>query len=214
MRRLITALSVLLFVSPAATKAQAQSQSVVEDSQPAGTRFLCRFTDGPRAGRTQQLSGSSDRVIIRIGSSCSDGISSSGVITAPPAGDEARAPQAALTWTCQLLSGPHAGEVADLAAVSGAAPVPVGSACSDGASSTGTAIIAPADAATIPWSSAKQGTTGAEGPVGTICQFMSGPKAHGWHDYAPLPAAPLGSPCRDGVSSAGIVMASGHGQPY
>jgi hypothetical protein len=92
--------------------------------------------------------------------------------------------------------------------------MPVGSICSDGASSKGTAIAAPAGAAPISWSSPIQGGTGGERAVGTICQFMSGPKAHGWHDYAPLPAAPLGSPCRDGVSSAGIVMASGHGQAY
>jgi hypothetical protein len=27
--------------------------------------------------------------------------------------------------------------------------------------------------------------------TGTICQFLSGPKAPGWHDYAPLPHAKM-----------------------
>ncbi len=222
MRRLVNTLCVLLFVSPLPVT-MAPAQSVLDDAQPRGTTFLCRFTDGPRAGRTQQLSGASDRAPIRAGSSCSDGISSTGVVVAPPGGahlasantDDAAAAQATLTSTCQFSSGPRAGEIADLAGVSGAAPVPVGSACSDGASSLGTAIVASAGAAAIPWNSATHGSAAAaERAVSTICQFMSGPKAHGWHDYAPFPAAPLGTPCRDGVSSAGIVMASGHGQAY
>jgi hypothetical protein len=220
MRHLINTLCVSLFVShlPAT---MARAQSVLDDTQPPGTTFLCRFTDGPRAGRTQQLAGRSDRVTTRAGSSCSDGIASTGVVIASQAGahvasantDNAPAPEAALTSTCQFSSGPRAGEIADLAEAS--TPVPVGSACSDGESSVGIAIIAPTAAATMPWSSPIPGSAaGAKIAVSTICQFMSGPKAHGWHDYAPLPPAPLGSPCRDGASSAGIVMASGHGQPY
>jgi hypothetical protein len=219
MRRLIDTLCVSLFVShlPATL---ARAQPVLDDTQPPGTIFLCRFTDGPRAGHTQQLSGRSDRVTTLTGSTCSDGVSSTGIVIASQAGaqyasannDNGPKTQAALTSTCQFSSGPRAGEIADLAA---SAPFPVGSACSDGASSMGIAIIAPASAAAIPWSSPIQtGTAGAKTAVSTICQFMSGPKAHGWHDYAPLPPAPLGSPCQDGVSSAGIVMAAGHGQPY
>jgi hypothetical protein len=222
MRRLINSLCASLFVSHLPTT-MAQAQSVLDGAQPPATTFLCRFTDGPRAGGTQQLLGTSGRVTVRAGSSCSDGISSTGVVIVPEASaelasantDAAPARQAELTSICQFSSGPRAGEIANLAGVSGTAPVPVGSACSDGASSQGTATVAPAGAAAIPWSSPLQGSAaGAERAASTICQFMSGPKAHGWHDYAPLPPAPLGSPCRDGVSSAGIVMASGHGQPY
>jgi hypothetical protein len=141
MRRLIDILWVSLFVSQLSAT-MARAQSVLNDTQPPGTTFLCRFTDGPRAGRTQPLAGRTDKVAARAESSCSDGISSTGVVIA----SQGDAP----------------------------APVAVGSACSDGASS----------------------------------------KAHGWHDYAPLPPARLGGPCQDGESSAGIVMASGHGQPY
>jgi type IV secretory pathway VirB2 component (pilin) len=222
MGRLTNTFCVSLFVShfPAAIS---QAQAVIDDAQAPGTTFLCRFTDGPRAGRTEPLLGAADGVTIRAGSRCSDGISSSGVVIAPqvnahlaPANaDETPGRQAASTSICQFSSGPRAGEIADLGRVSGAPPVPVGSACSDGASSKGTAIAAAAAGTATSRSSPLQGSAaGAERAVSTICQFMSGPKAHGWHDYAPLPAAPLGSPCRDGVSSAGIVMASGHGQAY
>jgi hypothetical protein len=206
MGRLTNTFCVSLFVShfPAAIS---QAQAVIDDAQAPGTTFLCRFTDGPRAGRTEPLLGAADGVTIRAGSRCSDGISSSGVVTP--------ARQAASTSICQFSSGPRAGEIADLGRVSGAPPVPVGGTCSDGASSKGIAIAATADGTATAWSSPLQGSAaGAERAVSTICQFMSGPKAHGWHDYAPLPAAPLGSPCRDDVSSAGIVMASGHGQAY
>ena len=48
----------------------------------------------------------------------------------------------------------------------------------------------------------------------TICQFLSGPKAHGWHDYAPFPPVPVESTCEDGAGSAGIVLPSGHGDRY
>jgi hypothetical protein len=204
MRSVINALCVALFMSRLlATPARAQP--VLEDTQPPGTTFLCRFIDGPRAGHTQQLSGRSDRVTTRIGSSCSDGISSTGIVIASQAD--------ALTSTCLFSTGPRAGEIADLAGTSGL--FSVGSPCSDGAASVGTAIVAPAGAVSIPWSSPLPGSAaGTKTAVSTTCQFMSGPKAHGWHDFAPLPAAPVGSPCRDGEGSSGIVMAAGHGQPY
>ena len=63
------------------------------------------------------------------------------------------------------------------------------------------------------WSSAIA-TAGERRAVSTICQFLSGPKAHGWHDYAPLAPAVLGSSCQDGIGSAGVVVAAGHGQQY
>lgn len=50
--------------------------------------------------------------------------------------------------------------------------------------------------------------------TGTVCQFMSGPKAHGWHDFAPFPAAPVESTCDDGAGSVGVVQTNGHGDRY
>lgn len=105
MRRLINSLCASLFVSHLPTT-MAQAQSVLDGAQPPATTFLCRFTDGPRAGGTQQLLGTSGRVTVRAGSSCSDGISSTGVVIVPQASaelasantDAAPARQAELTY--------------------------------------------------------------------------------------------------------------------
>jgi hypothetical protein len=70
-----------------------------------------------------------------------------------------------------------------------------------------------ADAPAKPWSSAIA-TAGENRAVSTICQFLSGPKAHGWHDYAPLAPAVVGSSCQDGIGSVGVVVTAGHGQQY
>jgi hypothetical protein len=64
-----------------------------------------------------------------------------------------------------------------------------------------------------PWSNAIA-RAGEGRAVSTICQFLYGPKAPGWHDFAPLPPAVLGSSCQDGSDSAGVVVAVGHGRQY
>jgi hypothetical protein len=195
----------------------ADAQSVADTGRRPDAPLTCRFNSGPRAGQTQDVRGAQD--VDRAGSTCSDGASSIGILipsstdsrnAAADAGGAA-APGAALTSICQFSTGPRAGEIVDFAKAAEMRPMPVGSTCSDGASSSGTAIAAPTSTGATPWSS---GTIGSPGPASTICQFMSGPKAHGWHDYAPLTPAALGSPCRDGVGSAGIVVAKGHGQQY
>lgn len=222
MRRSINSLAVSLLLSSVALAAS-DAQPATEDAPPPGTTFVCRFIDGPRAGHIQPLPGAQENQRVRLGSGCSDGASSTGTIIAQPAdvrmafanAGEPLASQTPLTTTCRFSSGPRAGESMDIAEVLGHAPVPVGSTCSDGASSMGTAVASATDTAGAPWSSAVQsGAAGTERAASTICQFMSGPKAHGWHDYAPSLPATLGSSCRDGMSSAGIVVASGHGQQY
>jgi hypothetical protein len=150
--------------------ARAQSPAA-PGTQPTGTTSICRFTDGPRAGQTQDLSALPGATPIRIGASCSDGASSTGTAIAPP-GRNAEEPRAAPS-----------------------------------AATAGVATDAK------PWSTAIA-TAGAGRAVSTICQFLSGPKAHGWHDYAPLSPVALGSSCQDGTGSAGIVVAAGHGQHY
>jgi hypothetical protein len=100
--------------------------------------------------------------------------------------------------------------------VSAATPALIGSLCSDGASSAGIAIAATTSSGgtNSPDRSAENNGI-ALGQVGsTICQFMSGPKAHGWHDYAPVPPLALGKSCQDGANSAGVIVLSGHGQHY
>jgi hypothetical protein len=163
---LLSAILVIGIVSVAGAQGQA-----ARGTQPPGTTSICRFTSGPRAGQTQDLSAMPGATPIRIGASCSDGALSTGTAIAP-SGRNAEEPQAAPTAT-----------------------VPT----------TGTAEK--------PWSTATA-TADAARAVSTICQFLSGPKAHGWHDYAPLSPAALGSSCQDGIGSVGIVVAAGHGQQY
>jgi hypothetical protein len=191
----------LLGASILAATVQGQPPSAGASLAEATAR--CQFTAGPRAGQIQDLAKMPGAVPGRIGGPCSDGASSTGIAVAPAA------------VACQYSSGPRAGEIQDLAAVPGSPPVAIGSDCSDGASS-GIAVVSNAsNSAPISWSGVSRGSGVTAGrATSTICQFMSGPKAHGWHDYAPLPPAAIGTSCQDGSNSAGVVVASGHGQQY
>lgn len=40
----------------------------------------------------------------------------------------------------------------------------------------------------------------------TLCHFIAGPRAGTSVDYAPRPAAPVGAPCSDGVTSVGVIV--------
>ena len=199
-----------------------QGQSANYGAIPRGTSSTCKIAGAPRADSADHLAGAQEAIHSRIESGCSDDRSSTRIATAGPAEGQAAptnppdsAPRTtALTLTCHFSSGPRAGEIGDLTGAPGEPAVPVGSVCSDGAS-TGTALVRDTSATTFAWSGAIRASDGgAIRASSTICQFMSGPKAHGWHDYAPLPPAPLGSSCQDGVRSAGIVVASGHGEQY
>jgi hypothetical protein len=50
--------------------------------------------------------------------------------------------------------------------------------------------------------------------VSTICQFTSGPLAGARRDYAPAPPVPVGTPCHDGSTSTGTVVAGGSSTPH
>jgi hypothetical protein len=180
----------------------------------------CRFLSGPRAGQTQDFTGLTAATPMSIGNSCSDGESSRGIaIASAAAGDDttARASEVAtlptgMTLTCRFYTGPRTGQIQDLAA----SPARIGSLCSDGGSSAGIAI-APTTSSTgtnFPDHSAQTNGVGPGRTGSTICQFMSGPKAHGWHDYAPVPPLALGKSCQDGANSVGIIVVAGHGQQY
>lgn len=223
MQRLIKLARICLFVvSILVTRAQGQSAGV--SALPEGMTFTCRFSSGPRAGQIKDFTRVPSAIPMQVGSSCTDGGSSSGIAiaqltTAPKTRvnvSDAAARPAQLTLMCRFSSGPRAGQTQALAEVPGATPLYVGGVCSDGASSTGTAIaLTTASGVTNSWS----GATGSDLKIArretsTICQFMSGPKAHGWHDYAPLQPLAIGSSCQDGLGSVGIVVTSGHGEQY
>jgi hypothetical protein len=103
----------------------------------------------------------------------------------------------AMTLVCHFTFGAKSGQTLDFSAVPTATPSPVGGGCTDGFGSTGIAVRANTPAVRV--------------LVSSICQFMSGLKSGGWHDYAPMPALPIGTPCNDGVGSVGTVVTRGSG---
>jgi len=217
-RRLIGPILLCVVVS----EAIAQSQSQIDTATPREARSTCTHTlrsdsaDHPsHANAALQGAGESGCPDDRSSSLVAAPSSRDGQINKPPPPADSAPPATALTLICHFSSGPRAGMIGDLTGVPAAAPVPAGSICSDGAGSAGMAVIPSTNAEASFWSDASRaGGVSAGQARSTICQFMSGPKAHGWHDYAPLPPAAIGSSCHDGMSSAGIVVATGHGQSY
>jgi hypothetical protein len=209
--------SLLILCSAVTARGQAAG---VGASTPAST--TCRFLSGPRAGQTQDLAGLTGTTPMSIGSSCSDGASSQGIAIASAASgndsatsaSEAGTLPAGMTLTCRFYTGPRSGQIQDLVGV--ASPARIGSLCSDGGSSAGIAVApsTSSSGANSPDHRAETYGVGVGQRGSTICQFMSGPKAHGWHDYAPVPPLALGKSCHDGANSAGVIVVSGHGQQY
>lgn len=96
---------------------------------------LCHFTGGPRAGETQDYA---PRAGIPVGSSCQDGAGSYGRVVGgsdngPPSNGRGGQREGYST-VCVFTRGPRAGESHDYAPQPA---IPVGSACQDGAGSTG-----------------------------------------------------------------------------
>ena len=118
-----------------------------------------------------------------------------------------------LSFLCKFTSGPRADHIDNLAGRSGAAAIPVGGRCSDGTSSGISVTVTSGDKELLTWNGAITNRS-ANRLTSTICQFMSGPKAHGWHDFAPFPPAPVDSTCDDGAGSVGFVQPAGHGDRY
>ena len=101
-----------------------------ESSQP--TSHTCKFNLGPLQGQTQTLP---NRGATRVGFTCSDGLTSSGVAVPDP---DSQAPERT-SHTCRFTRGPLRGQTQTLPYRS---PTKVGSSCSDGFS-TGIAVADP-----------------------------------------------------------------------
>ena len=157
------------------------------DAQPTQKSTLCQFTAGPRRGETQDYA---PRDPIPVGSACNDGAGSTGKVIAGSGGNDS----SQKSTLCQFTAGPRRGETQDYAPRD---PIPVGSACNDGAGSTGRVIAA------------KGGGSGGNGSgqKSTLCQFTAGPRKGETQDYAPRDPIPVGSACNDGAGSTGRVIA-------
>jgi hypothetical protein len=112
---------------------------IVPTRAQTGLTTVCQFNTGPRAGTSLDFHAYGVQPI-PIGSPCTDGRGSSGVAIA--GGNQSAGPStgsANLTTLCRFTSGPKAGSVVDYKTY-GVQPVAVGSQCTDGADSYGTAI--------------------------------------------------------------------------
>jgi predicted hydrocarbon binding protein len=151
------------------------------------TSTICKFTSGPLAGTTHDYA---PMAAIPVGSPCTDGAASNGVVIAKRGSG-----LGGMSTICKFTSGPLAGTTHDYAPKPAVA---VGSPCTDGAASNGVVIAKPGNSG--------NGGSGSGG-MSTICKFTSGPLAGTTHDYAPMAAIPVGSPCTDGAASNGVVIA-------
>ena len=103
-----------------------------ETAQPMS--HTCKFNVGPLQGQTHTLP---NRSATRVGSSCSDGLTSSGVAVRDP-DDETSSGRT--SRSCRFTRGPLRGRTQTLPNQS---PTKIGSTCSDGLTSSGVAVADP-----------------------------------------------------------------------
>ena len=141
----------------------------------------CIFTAGPRAGASQDFAP----MQMPVSTPCNDGAGSTGFIAPAAAGRQ-------MGTFCKFTAGPKAGATQDYAPMH----APVGTPCKDESGDTGVIIAAPPNT-----------EAAANGPMGTVCQFTTGPKAGSALDSAPM-QSPVGMPCTDGTGSSGVIVAN------
>jgi len=145
----------------------------------------CRFTRGPLQGQAHTLP---NRSAIAVGSSCSDGLTSSGVAVPDP--DTPETAQA-MSHTCRFTVGPLQGQTHTL---SNRSATRVGSSCSDGLTSSGVAVPDP------------DGETSQERTSHT-CRFTHGPLRGRTQTLPNQSPTKIGSTCSDGLTSSGVAVA-------
>jgi len=94
------------------------------------TSTVCKFSNGPLAGKTYDYAPFPGGP---VGSSCQDGLGSSGTIIAKPT----TSVPSGVSTVCRFNNGPAAGTTHDYAPL---APLPLGAPCQDGAGSSGVII--------------------------------------------------------------------------
>jgi len=145
----------------------------------------CRFTRGPLQGQTHTLP---NRTPIAVGSTCSDGLTSSGVAVPDPDTPETAQP---MTHTCRFNVGPLQGQTHTLPNRSATR---VGSSCSDGLTSSGVAVPDP------------DGETPSE-RTSHSCRFTRGPLRGRTQTFPNQTPTKIGSTCSDGLTSSGVAVA-------
>lgn len=145
----------------------------------------CRFTRGPLQGQTHTLL---NRSATAVGSTCSDGLTSSGIAVPDPDTPETAQP---MSYTCKFNVGPLQGQTHTFPNRSATR---VGSSCSDGLTSSGLAVPDP------------DGDTSL-GRTSHSCRFTRGPLRGQTHTLPHQSPTKIGSTCSDGLTSSGVAVA-------
>jgi hypothetical protein len=145
----------------------------------------CKFRRGPLQGQTHTLP---NRSATAVGSTCSDGLTSSGIAVPDPDIPESAQP---MSHTCKFNIGPLQGQTHTLANRSATR---VGSSCSDGLTSSGVAVPDP------------DGETSA-GRTSRSCRFTRGPLRGRTQMLPNQSPTKIGSTCFDGLTSSGVAVA-------
>jgi hypothetical protein len=145
----------------------------------------CKFRRGPLQGQTHTLP---DRAATLVGSSCSDGLTSTGITVPDPDAPETSQP---MSHTCKFNVGPLQGQTHTLPNRSATR---VGSSCSDGLTSSGVAVPDPL------------GETSSE-RTSHSCRFTRGPLRGQTQTFPNQSPTKIGSTCTDGLTSSGVAVA-------
>jgi hypothetical protein len=145
----------------------------------------CRFRRGTLQGQTHTFPNLSATA---VGSTCSDGLTSSGIAVPDPDIPETARP---MSNTCKFNVGPLQGQTHTLPNRSATR---VGSSCSDGLTSTGVAVPDP-DCET------------SSGRTSHSCRFTRGPLRGRTQMLPNQSPTKIGSTCSDGLTSSGMAVA-------
>ena len=145
----------------------------------------CKFMRGPLQGQTHTLP---NRSATAVGSTCSDGLTSSGIAVPDPATPETAQP---MSHTCKFNIGPLQGQTHTLPNRSATR---VGSSCSDGLTSSGVAVPDPDDEISL-------------GRTSHSCRFTRGPLRGRTQTLPNRSPTKIGSTCSDGLTSSGVAVA-------
>ena len=144
----------------------------------------CKFSRGPLQGQTHTLP---NRSATPVGSTCSDGLTSSGIAVPDPEIPETAQP---MSHTCKFNRGPLQGQTHTLPNLSATR---VGSSCSDGLTSSGVAVPDP--------------DGDSSGRTSRSCRFTRGPLRGRTQMLPNQSPTKIGSTCSDGLTSSGVAVA-------
>jgi hypothetical protein len=144
----------------------------------------CRFTRGPLQGQTHTLP---NRSATAVGTTCSDGLTSSGIAVPDPEIPETAQP---MSHTCKFNVGPLQGQIHTLPNRSATR---VGSSCSDGLTSNEVAVPDP--------------DGDSSGRTSHSCRFTRGPLRGRTQMLPNQSPTKIGSTCSDGLTSSGVAVA-------